>query len=60
MVRNTMDSTYSITVDDHFGWNKVLSRSGCIYLHFLDGSRTISATEGLHNQPTTREKHVRG
>jgi len=33
-----MDSTYSIAVDDHFGCNKVLSGSGCIYLHFLDGS----------------------
>jgi hypothetical protein len=38
MARNTVDDTYRITVDDHFGWNKVLSGSGYIYLHLLDGS----------------------
>jgi hypothetical protein len=32
---------YTVTVDEHRGWDKCLSITGCIHLHRLDVSRTL-------------------
>jgi len=45
-IRRTIDSMYSITVDDHLCRDKVASRSGWIDFHSRNRSWAIATTEG--------------